>query len=173
MAMAPWFVQQKLLHDAVRKAALVLKRPIDRIEVTADKILIRADTKAPFWRRTKELTISYQYVADGSQSPGASLKWLLDGEKPARFDDIPRAGHAMLPPWREREELLHASISKGTTGLLAPIDRIAVTPDQILLGAGSAELAIAYRFVKSPGGRQKPRGVLLDGEDYWQCFESD
>ena len=173
MAIAPWYEQAKLLHTVTRKAALFLKRPIDRIDVTAGKVLFRADTKFVFWTRTKKLTISYQYVASQSPNPGASPQLLLDGEEPAHFDAAPRAGHAALPPWREREELLHASISKATTVLQAPIDRIEVTPDKVLLRAGSKELAISYQFVKNPKERLKPRGFLLDGEDYWECFEPD
>jgi hypothetical protein len=166
MAIAPWYEQAKLLYAATRKAALFLKRPIDRIEVTAGKVLFWADTKVVFWTRTKKLAISYRYVPSQSPYPGASPQLLLDGEEPARFDAAPQAGHAALPPWREREELLYASISKATLVLQASIDRIEVTPDKVLLRAGSKELAISYQFVKNPKGWLKPRGFLLDGEDH-------
>ena len=119
---------------------------------------------------TKKLAISLQYVANPSPMPGASPSLLLDGDEPAEFDGL-RAGHAKLPPWREREELIDAAISKATTTLQAPIDRIEVTPDKILLGAGSKKVAIAYQFVANPNGPMKPRGFLLDGDDYWECFE--
>jgi hypothetical protein len=37
---------------------------------------------------------------------------------------------------------------------------------KVLLRARSKELAISYQFVKNPMERLKPRGFLLDGEDY-------
>jgi len=119
----------------------------------------------------KKLAISFQYVANPSPMPGASPTLLLDGDEPVEFDPGPRAGHTKLPLWREREELIDAAISKATTVLQAPIDRIEVTPDRVLLGAGSKEVAISYQFVANPNGRQKPRGFLLDGDDYWECFK--
>jgi len=163
MAIAPWFRHQRLLSAAIRKAAPVLKAPIDRIEAASDQILIQAGTK--------ELTICFQYVANPSPSLGASPQLLLDGEEPSGSDAAPRAGQAALPRWREREELLHAAISKATPLLIASINRIEVTADQVLLRAGSMELAISYRFVKNPNGWLKPRGFLLDGQDYWECFK--
>jgi hypothetical protein len=44
---------------------------------------------------------------------------------------------------------------------------------KVLLPARSKELAISYQFVKNPMERLKPRGFLLDGEDYQECFEPD
>jgi hypothetical protein len=171
MAIAPWYEQALLLYATSRKAAFVLKRPIDRIRVTAGKVSFWADTKILFWTRTKKLTISFQYVASQSSNPGASPELLLDGEASDRFDAAPWP-HAALPPWRAREELLHASIRKSTRVLQAPIDRIEVTPDRVLLWADSKELAISYEFVRDPKDRLS-QGFLLDGEDYWECFKSN
>jgi len=102
---------------------------------------------------------------------GASPSLLLDGKEPAEFDTNLRASHTTLPPWREREELLYASISKAAMKLQASIDRIEVTPDQVRLGAGPKEVAINYQLVANPNGSLKPRGFLLDGQDYWECFK--
>jgi hypothetical protein len=171
MAIAPYYQRARLLNAAIRKAAPVLRAPIDRVEVASGQVLFWARRRVLFWAGTKKLAISFQYVANPSPMLGTSPTLLLDGEKPAEFDTGPRAGHAKLPRWREREELVHAAISKATTVLQAPIDRIEVTPDRVLLGAGSKELAISYQFVANPNGRMKPRGFLLDGGDYWECFE--
>ncbi len=167
MAMAPYYEQAQLLNAAIRKAAPILRAPIDRVEVAPGKVLFWARRR--FWLGTKKLAISFRYVANPSPMPGSSPTLLLDGDEPAEFDGL-RAGHAKLPPWREREELIDAAISKATTTLQAPIDRIEVTPDSVLLGAGSKEVAISYQFVANPSGL-KPRGFLLDGQDYWECFE--
>jgi hypothetical protein len=169
MAMAPWYQHERLLHAAIRKAAAVLRAPIDRIEVTPGKVLFRAQT-FPIPGKTRQLTISYRYIANPSPSLGASAHLLLDGEEPSRSDDAPRAGHARLPHWREREELLQASVSKATAVLNACIDRVEVAPGKVMLFAAASELAISYQYVKNPNGWLKPRGFLLDGEDYWECF---
>jgi hypothetical protein len=65
-----------------------------------------------------------------------------------------------------------ASISKASSVLKAPIDRIEVAVDKVLLWAGARELAVSYTYVENPKDRLKPRGFLLDGEDYWECLES-
>lgn len=171
MAIAPYYEQARLLNAAIRKAARILRAPIDRVEVAPGKVLFCASRRVLFWTGTKKLAISFQYVASSSPMPGAFPSLLLDGEKSAEFDTAPRAGHTKLPRWREREELLDAAISKATTVLQAPIDRIEVTPDKVLLRAGSKEVAISYQFVANPNGRLKPRGFLLDGHDYWECFK--
>ncbi len=67
---------------------------------------------------------------------------------------------------------MYAAISKATTALQAPIDRIEVTPDKSsTMRRDPEEVAIAYQFVANPTGPMKPRGFLLDGDDYWECFE--
>jgi len=121
---------------------------------------------------TKRLTISYRYVASSSSNPGASPQLLLDGKETCTFTAVPRADRTALQPWDERRELLNATISKATSVLRAPIDRIEVKSDKVLLRAGSEELAISYQYVKNPRGSLKPHGFLLDGKDYWECFES-
>jgi len=170
MAISPAGQRQLLLHDALRKAALLLKRPIDHVEVNTDRILFRADVKALLWRWTKTVTITYQYVANPSPNPGASPHLLLDGKESPHFAGLHEAADTALAPWRERERLLRASVAKATAKLQAPIDRVDVTPDLVRLRAGRDELAIAYRFVKNPNGRPTPRKLLLDGEDYWEGF---
>jgi hypothetical protein len=71
---APWFDRADLLYFAIRKATYTLQEPIDRVEVTGDRILFRAGTK--------ELSIKYEYIAPGGPPmPGASPTLLLDGEE--------------------------------------------------------------------------------------------
>jgi hypothetical protein len=150
MAMAPWHERTQLLYAVLEKATSVLRAPIDRIEVTPLEVRFRARTKVLFWAMTKRLTISYRYVA--SSSPGASPQLLLDGKETCTFTAVPRADRTALQPWDERRELLNATISKATSVLRAPIDRIEVNSDKVLLRAGSEELAISYQYVKNPRG---------------------
>ena len=173
MAMAPWFVQAQLLYAAIDKAAPVLRAPIDRIEVTSGKILFRASArKILFWARTRKLAISYRYVADPCPNPGASAQLLLDGEATTLFNAVPRTNRVALPPWGERQELLNAAICKSTSALQAPIDRVEVTRDKILLRAGTGEFAISYQYVDNPRQYGMSPGFLLDGVDYWECFRT-
>jgi hypothetical protein len=169
MARPPWFENERLLHAALRKAASTLRAQIDRLEIIPGKVLFRVETKFLFWTRTKELAVSYQFIADPTPVLGPSPKLLVDGVEPEPPTGR-MAGRTALPRWGEREELLHASISKATMRLSASVDRAAVSPDKVLVGAGSQELAIFYQFVTNPKGTPKPRGFLLDGEDYWECF---
>ena len=71
MAMAPWYERENLLHAALRKATLKVQRPIDRIEVTSDKIL--------FWAGKVKLAITYTYVQVDSKIARPE-HFLLDGE---------------------------------------------------------------------------------------------
>jgi hypothetical protein len=166
MAMAPQYERARLLNYAIGKATRILQAPIDRVEVSSDQILFWARSRILFWARTKKLAIFFQYPPDPSRMPGLP-PLLLDGEAPTHSDDAPHAGPMALPRWAEREELLDACISKAATKLQASIDRIEVTKDKVMLGAGPKEITISYRYVRNPKGSLKPRGFLLDGEDYW------
>jgi hypothetical protein len=172
MAMAPWYEHAELLYAAVRKAAFVLRAPIDRVEVTSGKVRFWCETKILFWPITKKLTINYRYVDNPRRNPGAAPSLLFDGENTPRFSAQPRTNRAALPSWGEREELLNATISKATLCLRAEIDRIEVTSDQVLFWAGTTELAVAYQYLDKPSERLKCRGFLIDGEDYWECFKT-
>jgi hypothetical protein len=170
--MAPWFQHAQLLYTALNEATAVLRAPIDRIEVVPGKILFSAKRKVLLWSRTKMLAISYQYIASSSEALGASPRLLLNGKSATTFNAVPREMRTAPQPWDERKELLYAAISKATYALQAGIDRIEVGSDKIRLQADRKELAISYQYADNPGGRPAPRGFLLDGEDYWECFKS-
>ena len=70
-ALPPWGERQELLYAAISKSTAVLHDPIDRIEVTPDKILFRAGDK--------ELAISYQYV-EKARGDRTVRGFMLDGE---------------------------------------------------------------------------------------------
>ena len=153
MAMAPWHERTQLLYAVLEKATSVLRAPIDRIEVTPLEVRFRARTKVLFWAMTRKLTISYRYVASSSSNPGASPQLLLDGKETCTFTAVPRADRTALQPWDERRELLNATISKATSVLRAPIDRIEVNSDKVLLRAGSDGARDLLPV------RQKPQGI--------------
>jgi len=70
MAIAPYYEQARLLNAAIRKAALTLQAPIDRVEVASGKVLFWARRRVPFWGGTKKLAISFQYVANPARCSG-------------------------------------------------------------------------------------------------------
>jgi hypothetical protein len=139
MAKPPWFENERLLHAALRKAASTLRAQIDRLEIIPGKVLFRVETKFLFWTRTKELAVSYQFIADPTPVLGPSPKLLVDGVEPEPPTGR-MAGRTALPRWGEREELLHACISKATMRLNASVDRATVSSDKVLAGTGSQEL---------------------------------
>jgi hypothetical protein len=81
---------------------------------------------------------------------------------------------AMIAPWFERAKLLYAALDKAASALRAPIDRIEVTPREILFRAETKvlfwvrtkRLTISYRYVASsssnPGSSPQ---LLLNGKE--------
>jgi hypothetical protein len=71
-----------------------------------------------------------------------------------------------LPPWGERERLLHSALRKATSMLRKPIYRMELTPGTITFWAGWKKRKIAYTYAQDDSGIPGPAHFRLDGGNF-------